>query len=49
MVIMNHLSLQDNIGFQPASNERKRLHFEPRHNNIKVGVSFVHILTIFEK
>ena len=42
-------SLQDNIGFQSVNNERKRLHFEPRHNNLKVDVSIIHILSILKK
>ena len=49
MVIMIPFSLQNNIGFQSVNNERKRLHFEPRHNNLKVDVSIIHILSILKK
>ena len=45
-VIIIPFSLQDNTGFQSVNNERKRLHFEPRHNNLKVDVSIIHILSI---
>ena len=45
-IVIIPFSLQDNIGFQSVNNERKRLHFEPRHNSLKVDVSIIHILSI---